>query len=284
MLKVNNLEVKEACLASHFPDGTQLLRAPLPEISNFGATKKTFVRFEWRYENDEELVTLMFLSKHFRNEWPKAEQYLTMYYVPNARMDRVKNIDEVFTLKYFCQVINDLGFDHVEILDPHSNVAPALLDRVEVLAVEPTINEVLMQTKTQYIYFPDEGAMKRYEDMANGRQLLVGHKKRDWDTGKIVGLEISGRNGETFEGGHFQGCSVLMIDDIISYGGTLAYSADELKRLGFKHIYAYATHVENSVLDEEKGTLLKRLNDGTVERIYTTESLYSGNHEKITVL
>jgi ribose-phosphate pyrophosphokinase len=75
-----------------------------------------------------------------------------------------------------------------------------------------------------------------------------------------------------------------MIDDIISFGGTLAYSADELKRLGFKHVYAYATHVENSVLDEENGTLLKRLNDGTVERIYTTESLYSGNHEKITIL
>ena len=75
-----------------------------------------------------------------------------------------------------------------------------------------------------------------------------------------------------------------MIDDIISYGGTLAYSADELKRLGFDHIYAYATHVENSILNEEKGTLLKRLNDGTVEFIYTTDSLYSGEHEKIRVI
>ena len=73
-----------------------------------------------------------------------------------------------------------------------------------------------------------------------------------------------------------------MIDDIISYGGTLAYSADELKKLGFEHIYAYATHTENSILDPEKGTLLKRLEDGTVDHIYTTCSTYTGKHDKIT--
>lgn len=80
------------------------------------------------------------------------------------------------------------------------------------------------------------------------------------------------------------GCNVIMVDDIISYGGTLAYSADELKKLGFKHIYAYATHTENSVLDPERGTLLQRLENGTVDRIYTTDSIYSGNHPKITAL
>jgi ribose-phosphate pyrophosphokinase len=75
-----------------------------------------------------------------------------------------------------------------------------------------------------------------------------------------------------------------MIDDIISYGGTLAYSADKLKGLCFEHIYAYATHTENSVLDPEKGTLLKRLENGTVDHIYTTRSTYSGKHDKITAL
>ena len=244
--------------------------------------------FTWKYENDEELVTLMFLSKHYRNNYPYAQQLLAMWYVPNARMDRVKKSDEVFTLKYFCEIINDLGFDMVTVLDPHSNVTPALLNHVVVESSKYVINRVVRDLdlhENDYVYFPDEGAAKRYADLFPGkRNILIGHKKRDWETGKIVGLEISGQEGETFEHGHFQGCSVLMIDDIISYGGTLAYSADELKRLGFKHIYAYATHVENSILDEEKGTLLKRLNDGTVERIYTTDSLYNGEHEKIKVL
>jgi len=274
MIKFNNAIVSQ----NHFPDGTlRLLDFPTNVVENEN-------QIMWKYENDAELFTVICITKHIKNNFPRVKVSLYVPFFPHSRMDRVKNIDEVFTLKYFCQVINDLGFDQVNILDPHSNVTPALLDRVSLMAVEPLIKRALDLCKADYVYFPDEGAMKRYGDMVDGKQLLTGHKKRDWGTGKIVGLEITGTEGQTFEEGHFMGCSVLMVDDIISYGGTLAYSADELKRLGFKHIYAYATHTENSILDEEKGTLLKRLNDGTVDMIYTTDSLYSGNHEKITVL
>ena len=78
--------------------------------------------------------------------------------------------------------------------------------------------------------------------------------------------------------------AVLMIDDIIAYGGSLHYSALELKNLGVNEIYAYATHTENSILDKEKGTLIKSLENNTVERLFTTNSLFNGNHEKITVM
>ena len=288
MLTVNGIDIKKMEFAGHFPDGTQLLKAPEPKLANTPTGSKLQVVFTWKYENDEELVTLMFLSKHYRNNYPYAQQLLAMWYVPNARMDRVKKSDEVFTLKYFCEIINDLGFDMVTVLDPHSNVTPALLNHVAVDSPKSSIAKTVMDLGLQdedYVYFPDEGAAKRYSDLFPGKKhILIGHKKRVWSTGKIVGLEITGQDGEIFEEGDFQGCSILMIDDIISYGGTLAYSADELKRLGFKHIYAYATHVENSILNEEKGTLLKRLNDGTVEFIYTTDSLYNGEHEKIKVL
>ena len=286
MLKVNGLDVKKLGLAKHFPDGTQLLEAPAPTYTT--TDNRCVIKFEWAYENDEELVTLMFLSGHYREYFPAADQYLTIKYIPNARMDRVKNDFEVFTLKHFCRIINSLGFTQVLVLDPHSNVSTALIDRVSVLVPNPIIRGVVKTLdlhEKDYIYYPDEGAAKRYSDLFPGkRNVLIGHKKRDWTTGKILGLEITGQDGETFEEGHFMGCSIIMIDDIISYGGTLAYSADELKRLGFKHIYAYASHTENSVLDEEKGTLLKRLNNGTVDRIFTTDSIYSGNHEKITVV
>lgn len=262
----------------HFPDGTQLLK------QNFFANGTDI--FVWNYENDEELVSLIFLSKHMRENYPYNKQVLHMPYVPNARMDRTKKASEVFTLKYFCDVINSLGFDEVYVLDPHSNVTPALIKNVRVLQPNDIVMEVVSKLdfhESDYVYFPDDGAAKRYADLFPAkRNILIGHKKRDWSTGKIVGLEITGQDGETFEDGHFMGCRVLMIDDIISYGGTLAYSADELKTLGFKHIYAYATHVENSILDEEKGTLLKRLNDGTVEHIYTTNSIFHKFHPKIT--
>ena len=80
------------------------------------------------------------------------------------------------------------------------------------------------------------------------------------------------------------GKTILMIDDIISYGGSLFYSAKELKKYNPYKIYAYATHTENSVLDKEKGTLIKALENNTVERLFTTNSLFTGEHEKITVM
>lgn len=52
----------------------------------------------------------------------------------------------------------------------------------------------------------------------------------------------------------------------------------------FIEIYAYATHTENSILDKEKGTLIKSLENNTVNRLFTTNSLFNGSHEKITVM
>ena len=97
-------------------------------------------------------------------------------------------------------------------------------------------------------------------------------------TGQIQGLEVI-TNGIDLEGK-----TVLMWDDIVSYGGSMYYGALKLKELGVDKIYAYASHTENSILDKEKGTLIKLLEDGTVERLFTTSSLFTGKHEKITVL
>lgn len=276
MIKFNETILKE----ERFPDNTlRLLDFPTSEIKENNIIK-------WYYENDAELFTLICVTKHINEKFPEAKISLNVPFFPHSRMDRTKSSEEVFTLKYFCDIINSLNFKQVTILDPHSNVTPALLDRVVVKSPRSIIFDVVENlglTEKDYVYFPDEGACKRYSDLFPFKKnTLIGHKVRDWETGKIQGLRISSPEGYEFEDGHFMGCRVIMIDDIISYGGTLAYSADELKKLGFKHIYAYATHTENSILDPEKGTLLKRLEDGTVDHIYTTCSTYTGKHDKIT--
>ena len=279
MIRFNETILKE----ERFPDGTlRLLDFPIGEI-------KADNIIEWHYENDAEIFTLICVAKHINEKFPEVKISLNVPFFPHARMDRTKSSEEVFTLKYFCDIINSLNFKQVIVLDPHSNVTPALLDRVVVKNPKSIISDVVerlgLLTENDYVYFPDEGASKRYSDLfRHKKNVLIGHKVRDWETGKIQGLRISTPEGHEFEDGHFMGCRVIMIDDIISYGGTLAYSADELKKLGFKGIYAYATHTENSILDPEKGTLLKRLEDGTVDHIYTTNSIYSGKHDKITAV
>lgn len=176
---------------------------------------------------------------------------------------------------------NWLRFDVVRVLDVHSNVGAALLNNVLVCTPEKYLKEVIDQideTVPLVLYFPDAGAAKRYSGLLPGMKYCYGEKKRDWETGKILGLAIK------TNGIDLQKQTILMVDDIIAYGGSLYYSAKELKRMGADTIYAYATHTENSILDKEKGTLIKLLEDNTVERLFTTGSLFIGEHDKITVL
>ena len=140
--------------------------------------------------------------------------------------------------------------------------------------------------KDMYVYFPDAGAMKRYSDLKcfSKLTLIYGEKKRNWETGKIEGLKIKDRNGDNLDENALVGKTVLMIDDIISYGGTFYYSAKALKEHGAKEIFAYASHTENSILDKENGTFIKCLEDGTVTTLFTSTSLYNGKHDKIKTI
>lgn len=265
----------------HFPDGTQML-LDVNIKPNWIYSQSVF-DFYWKYENDEELVTIMFLVKHFRNLYPFCTLNLSMPYIPNARMDRVKSSNEVFTLKWFCEIINSLNFDEVIVLDPHSHVSEGLLDRV-VLNNDRLIDAIIAaieKSGCDLVYFPDAGALKRYGDLKPFKNFrkIYGQKNRDWKTGEIKGLSILSDDGDANE--LIAGANVLMVDDIIAYGGTMYFSSLKLKELGAKEINAYVTHTENSVLDTEKGKFLTLLNDGTVNCLYTTNSLYKGEHEKI---
>jgi ribose-phosphate pyrophosphokinase len=319
MIKISGKEIK----MKHFPDGTQCLldvdASYLCYLNNAG------VEIEWYYENDEELVTLIYLVNHLRNKVPNTPLNLFMPYVPNARMDRTKKDCEVFTLKYFTKIINGLKFSHVYVLDPHSDVTPALLDNVVVLSPEKYIKTAIESIKQEnninsdedlLIYFPDAGAYKRYKDLEvfNSFEKIYGKKVRDWSTGKIVGLDIVDKderpfeifeeidysNPDTFDPDRFvkvkplKGKFVLMIDDIISYGGTMYYSAKKLDELGAKEIFAYATHVEgNSFWDIEKGTFRNAfgLTDAEgreyrtiVKKLYTTDSIYLNKPNDLNIV
>lgn len=239
----------------------------------------------WFYEGDEELFTLICLTKHLREVCGKENITLDLYYAPHARMDRVENDSTVFTLKYFCEVINSLQFKLVTVCDPHSDVVKALLDRVNVTSPELYITEVILSVKDEnpVIFFPDAGSMKRYAGMIGAKYpMAYGKKVRDWNTGKISKYELCADLD-------FNGKTVIIIDDICSYGTTFKYAAEELKKAGASKVVLYVTHLENAVL---KGKLFCHDNNGMptdidhryVDIIYTTNSLFTERHKDIRVM
>ena len=253
-----------------FPDGTKLLKFD---------QKRDEYTITWLYDSDDELFQLIALTKHLKNKGCKV--WLNLPYVPNARMDRVKNENEVFTLKAFAETINWLGFESVTICNPHSTVSEALFDRVNV-DFECVYGDVkyILQTslnKIDVLFFPDEGACKRYSDILAplGLPVAFGIKKRDWKTGKIDGIELAGYDD-------IKGKNVLMVDDICAYGGTFYYSACKLRDLGVNEISCYVTHLENSVMDKEKGKLIQ---GDLIKTIYATNSIFRGvASEKIKII
>ena len=285
MITINGIEI----VRKTFPDGSLCLL----DLNNSLLYPNKNYEIVWLYEGDYEIFMLICIVKHLRSKtYNNVSFNLTMPYVVNSRMDRTHSDNEVFTLKYFADIINDLKFNKVVIVDPHSIVSEALIDNVCVLRPSNIISNVIDKMlclnefeREVVIYFPDDGAYKRYKDLPCFKDLkcIYGKKERDWETGKILGIEIYDKNGFKLTN-ELENCDVLMVDDIISYGGTLAYSADKLKEMGAAHISAYATHVENSVLDEEKGTLLKRYKDNIIDTVYTTNSIYRGNHPMVEVI
>jgi ribose-phosphate pyrophosphokinase len=252
---------------NHFPDGTLLIKELAPENEKVVLT--------WLYENNEEMVALYFLTNHLKSKGIK-EIELNMPYIPNARQDRVKAPEDVFTLKYFAKMINSLGFSKVTVLDPHSYVSEALIDNICVKTPKDNVEKVLdVITKggkeNVLLFYPDEGAMKRYSAMCD-KPYVFGMKKRDWTTGQIQGLEVLGQT-ELIEGS-----TVLIVDDICSRGGTFYHSAKALKALGAEKIYLYISHCENSILEGEL------LESGLIEKVFTTNSIFTKKHEKIEIL
>ena len=268
MIKVEDLnnQTKSEINPTTFPDGTKLIKY-----------NRTFAdgayRITWLYDNDGELFQLIALVKHLKSK-ARCRIWLNLPYVPNARMDRVKNSDEVFTLKAFADTINWLGFEGVTICNPHSTVSEALFDRVRVDfdCVKEDVKHIIETSldKIDVLYFPDEGACKRYSDLLAplGLPVAFGIKKRDWMTGKILGIDIAGFDD-------LKGKNILMIDDICAYGGTFYYSALRLKELGANEISCYVTHLENSVMDKEKGKLIQ---GDLIKTIYATNSIFRGTN------
>ena len=271
MITIQGKEIKK----HFFPDGT--FRINLEDSFTEQDYMSLFnVYIEWRWEDPSEYMMLYFITNHIKDNWATERINLYLPYVPDARMDRVKDaFNEVFTLKYFARFINSLGFSTVFITDPHSNVTPALFDRVCVTSVKKVVYKALEQSGADILYFPDEGAMKRYSGDYDWRPYLYGEKDRDWATGKINGVVV--RNPMNLTEDKIKGKTVLIVDDICSKGGTFYHSGKALKEFGVGSIDLFITHCEQSVFD---GKLLT--DESPIRHIYTTDSLVHGTHPNLT--
>src|SRR6185437_6321183 len=139
MIKVNGVEVK----FEKFPNGeTKLIEGSFKRDNVINQVK-------FKYEDDSDLIKLMFVKNYL--DAVRTVSELTVFCMPYCRMDRSEN-GSAFTLKYVSNFINGLGFDKVNVIEPHSDVTCALLDRSEAISV----NEWLLNKVVEDIGFNSE--------------------------------------------------------------------------------------------------------------------------------
>ena len=253
MIIYRRKEIKQ----EQFGDGT--LKAIVPENLLKKYTKFNFSFFgnssdeetiTWCYDNDAELFTLRCLVDTIREvKGISTAINLQMPYIPHARQDR-KVSDRFFTLKSFARMINDMNFNQVIVLDPHSDVSTALIDRCN--EESKLISFYHFEEGTVFMY-PDAGAAKKYNASSED---IIGNKKRNSE-GRIVEYELLNFKEGTEK--------VVIVDDICSYGGTFVAAAKALREKGVKIISLMVSHCEDNIM---KGDVFNY-----IDHVYTTDSI-----------
>lgn len=277
MIKVND----ELVVVTEFPNKEILLNGGAIQAV---ASRTDIPVIEFKYEDDRDLIKLMFVKRHLDNHGISDKIILKIRYMPYSRMDREEG-NSVFTLKYVGEFINSLNFHKVIIIEPHSNVTPAVVNKTlsvfptKVHFMEQTLKIINFNKDEDYLLFPDAGSMSRYKDL-KGFKTLVGHKERDFQTGNITKFAVLGEMEK--------GKKVLIVDDLISKGGTFVgyfngkYSgaAVTAKKMGAKSVYLLTAHCEDAIFD---GEILKT---DYINEVFTSDSMLSEGkfHDKLTIL
>lgn len=216
--------VHDLVLNRTYPDAMPLVERPLSPP----------LRLLLRPASLHELMAGLFWVDALRERGLPAP-HLTLPCFPGARQDRLNpEGDALFTAKSIARLVNDRGFPSVTIIDPHSDVVPALLDRCRVVAAADCINPPA--GKYAAVISPDAGAEKRAGAVAKklGIPLVHAWKTRDVATGKIAGFGLQPCEG-------LRGSLVLVVDDICDGGGTFLGLAGKLNEAGLA-AHLWTTH------------------------------------------
>lgn len=161
------------------------------------------------------LLALTSAVKRFREDIT-----LFMPYFPGARQDRHEE-GFAFTVKMYADIINAQEYDSVNIVDPHSSVTPALVDRCYVVPHYEAVAQFISGLRIEGLICPDAGAEKRTLDLAKFLRIdnvVYARKIRDPKTGKLYGSSL----GKLPTIGEY-----LVVDDICDGGGTFLGLAEE---------------------------------------------------------
>ena len=242
----------------HFPDGERYIRILMDvDGQDVVVVQNTFP--------DKKIVELLLILQAVKEAGAKTVTCVIPY-MGYSRQERIFQSGEARSAKAIAGVLGSMC-DRIFTINVHT---PAVLDffgcEAKDINGSREVVRYLKGFKPDMVVAPDEGSKDRCILAANMLKVPVHVMKN---------VRIDGRTVETSSGPvDVKGCTAVILDDIISTGGTIATAANILRDGGADSILAACTH---GLFIEDAATRLRVCDDilssDTLEGVYTRFSV-----------
>jgi len=216
---------------SHFPDGELGVKI----LDNIRG-KDVFIIQPTCYPPNENVMELLIVIDAMRRA-SAARITAVMPFYGYARQDRKDQPRVPITAKLIANLLVAAGANRLLAMDFHSQQVQGFFDiPVDHLYAAPVIVKYLREKKfaNTVVVSPDPGGMKmayNYSRLLNSNLAIVAKQR-------LGPTEVESYNLV----GDVAGKTAIMVDDLISTGGTLCAAARLLKKAEVKEIYAAVSH------------------------------------------
>jgi ribose-phosphate pyrophosphokinase len=192
---------------------------------------------------NDKLCRLLFFCGALRDAGASSVTAVTPY-LCYARKDRRTKSNDPITTRYVAALFEAVGIDRVIGVEVHNVAAFENAFRCPTVHVEfaPLIAShfaTLLRNESIVAVSPDAGGAKREERFRQGLQLLTGKEvgsafmEKSRSAGVVAGKVLAG---------DVRGKVAVIVDDLISTGGTLVRAARACRAAGATKVYAAAAH------------------------------------------
>lgn len=242
-----------------FPDGEKRIR-----ILDKVLDEDVIVVQSTSGPTDENYMQLFFIADALKKGGAKSITAVIPYF-GYQRQDHMFRIGEAVSVKVIAEILEKLRIDKLIAVDLHSikieeafNISVAHLSALSIFA--RFIKEHFGENSVTLVS-PDMGGVRRIKilsKMLDEMSYAVIEKNRDLTTGVVSAKKITGKIGK----------KAIIVDDMISSGGTIVMAADLLRKNGAEKIVVFATH---PVFSDQAPKILQ---ESRVEQVYVTDTIF----------
>ncbi|HXU94808.1 MAG TPA: ribose-phosphate diphosphokinase [Candidatus Nitrosotalea sp.] len=244
------------CELRIFPDGES-------KITLSGVPKGKVVVVQSIYPPvDSNLIRALALVSEARKY--SSQVFVVIPYLGYARQDRAFLPREIITMDLVAKMFKSAGAYKIIVVDIHSMIA---LDHLQIPATNVSaVGELVkyfkkLNLKNPLVVSPDKGGIQRAKHFAKifGSDHIHLEKHRDRKTGEVSIKSTNHRE--------VKGRDLILVDDMISTGGSIIKASQYLKKQKCGKVYACCTHAL-LIGDAEK-----KLRKAGVTKIISTNSI-----------